>query len=161
MPKKSTTKKQPVAAKKSVKQEAVKLVDAKPVKVSRYVEAVGRRKTAIARVRIWGGNGEFSVNGKGVKEKFPSLRSSEAAVAPIAKLKLEGKYNVSALVHGGGSGAQAEAVRLGLARALAVKNPDFKKRLRKLGFLTRDSRMVERKKYGLKKARRAPQWKKR
>jgi len=83
------------------------------------------------------------------------------ASAPLQKLKLTDKYDVSAHVKGGGITAQAEAVRLGLSWALAVKNPDFEKRLHKLGFLTRDPRMVERKKYGLKKARRAPQWAKR
>ncbi len=76
-------------------------------------------------------------------------------------MKLGDKYDVSAKVYGGGINAQAEAVRLGLARALALKNPDFEKRLSKLGYLRRDPRMVERKKYGLKKARRAPQWAKR
>ena len=130
--------------------------------MDRYVESVGRRKTAISRVRLTGGRGEFAVNGKKLDEYFRMMpRLLFYASSPLAKLKISDKYNVSAKVLGGGIRAQAEAVRLGLARALAVKNPDFKRRLRKLGFLTRDSRMVERKKYGLKKARRAPQWAKR
>lgn len=130
-------------------------------KTERYIEAVGRRKTAIARVRVTGGQGNFSVNGKGLKEYFRMPRLEEVAAASLSKLKIADKYDVSGKVFGGGMKAQAEALRLGVSRALAVKNSDFKPRLRKLGFLTRDSRMVERKKYGFKKARRAPQWKKR
>lgn len=130
-------------------------------KPERYVGAIGRRKTAVASVRLAGGHGKFLVNGKTVKEYFRMPRLEFLASAPILKLKLSDKYDTSAKVGGSGLRAQAEALRLGLARALAVKNPDFKKKLRKLGFLTRDARMVERKKYGLKKARRAPQWAKR
>jgi len=128
---------------------------------ARYTEGIGRRKTAVARVRIIGGHGGFSINGKSVNDYFGVLRFQMAATSPIEKLKVGERYNVSAKVSGGGPKAQAEAVRLGLARALALKNPDFKSRLRVLGYLTRDPRMVERKKYGLKKARRAPQWQKR
>jgi len=130
-------------------------------KSERYVEGVGRRKTSVARVRLTGGHGKFFVNGRDLKQYFPLLRLEMVASAPLQKLKLTDKYDVSAHVKGGGITAQAEAVRLGLSWALAVKNPDFEKRLHKLGFLTRDPRMVERKKYGLKKARRAPQWAKR
>ncbi len=132
-----------------------------PAKVERYVEGIGRRKTAVARVRITKGEGNFFVNGKAVKHYFPLPRLESVVAAPFAKLKLEEKFDVSAHVVGGGIKAQAEAVRLGLSRALAIKNPDLERRLHKLGFLTRDPRMVERKKYGLKKARRAPQWAKR
>ncbi|MEK7193330.1 MAG: 30S ribosomal protein S9 [Patescibacteria group bacterium] len=127
----------------------------------RYVEAVGGRKTAVARVRITPGGSHFVVNEKSLKDYFPLGRLSNVARQPIDDLKLEGKFSVSAQVRGGGVMAQAEAVRHGLARALTIVEPEFKKRLRQLGFLTRDSRMVERKKYGLKKARRAPQWAKR
>jgi small subunit ribosomal protein S9 len=128
---------------------------------NRYVEGIGRRKTAVARVRIVGGHGKFLVNDKDVELYFPLPRLRIVAKEPLEKLKLSDKYDVSAKVGGGGVKAQAEAVRLGLSRALVLKNPDFKSRLRALGFLTRDRRMVERKKYGLKKARRAPQWQKR
>ncbi len=157
MPRKVTTIKKSVAEKKA----ASAPVSHAPVKPSVYVEGIGRRKTAIARVRITGGKGEFDVNGQAPDKYFRTVRFAFYATAPISKLKLENKYSVNAKVSGGGIRAQAEAVRMGLARALAEKNPDFKVRLRKLGFLTRDSRMVERKKYGLKKARRAPQWAKR
>jgi small subunit ribosomal protein S9 len=130
-------------------------------KAERYVEGVGRRKTSVARVRIVPGAGEFRINEKEANIYFPLSRLTAIISAPFEKLKLAEKFNVSAHVSGGGINAQAEAVRLGLARALATKIPDTQLRLHKLGFLTRDPRMVERKKYGLKKARRAPQWAKR
>ncbi len=130
-------------------------------KAERYVEGVGRRKTSVARVRIVPGSGEFQINEKEATAYFPLTRLMVVISAPFEKLKMAEKFNVSAHVSGGGINAQAEAVRLGLARALAMKIPDTQLRLHKLGFLTRDPRMVERKKYGLKKARRAPQWAKR
>lgn len=132
-----------------------------PKKSERYAEGIGRRKTSIARVRIVGGKGEFGVNNKSIKQYFSLSRLADIATSPLHKLKVGDKFDVTARVFGGGIKAQAEAVRLGLARALALKNPDFRVRLHGLGFLTRDPRMVERKKYGLKKARRAPQWQKR
>lgn len=127
----------------------------------RYVEGIGRRKTAIARVRVTGGSGKFVVNDKNVEDYFYIPRIRTSATLPLEKLKVADKFDVSAHVRGGGPRAQGDAVRMGLSRALAAKNEDFKRLLSKLGFLTRDSRMVERKKYGLKKARRAPQWQKR
>ena len=127
----------------------------------RYIEAVGRRKTAIARVRIMSGDGKVTVNGKAAKEYFSLPRLVTVAIAPLSDLKMEKSYNVSAQVSGGGIHAQAEAIRLGIARAVAEREPERKKLLRVSGFLTRDSRMVERKKYGLRKARRRPQWAKR
>ena len=129
-------------------------------KANRYIEAVGRRKTAIARVRLSAGDGKLVVNGKTGKEYFTLPRLVAAAVAPLKNLQMDA-FDVSAKVSGGGIHAQAEAIRLGVARAIVEKNPEWKKRLRVEGYLTRDSRMVERKKYGLKKARRRPQWAKR
>jgi small subunit ribosomal protein S9 len=126
----------------------------------RYFEGVGRRKTSIARVRMFPGNGNFTVNGKKLKEYFVSTKHQNTAIAPLNDLKLVA-FDVTAIVSGGGIHAQAEAIRLGLSRAIILKSPEWKKRLHTVGFLTRDSRMVERKKYGLKKARRAPQWAKR
>jgi small subunit ribosomal protein S9 len=126
----------------------------------RYTEAVGRRKTAIARVRIMPGNGKMTVNGKDVKAYFTLPRLVQDARSPLEQLKLT-EYDVTVVVSGGGIHAQAGAVRLGISRAIIAKSPDWKPRLRTMGFLTRDSRMVERKKYGLNKARRAPQWAKR
>ncbi|MEK7508083.1 MAG: 30S ribosomal protein S9 [Patescibacteria group bacterium] len=149
-----------------VKKEAKKVVHHKEVtveakKTDRYIEGVGRRKTSIARVRIVGGNGKFVVNDKDLNSYFQMPVLESCVLSPFIKAKIEGVFDVSARVSGGGIHAQAEAVRLGLSRALALKNADFQKKLHRLGFLTRDSRMVERKKYGLRKARRAPQWQKR
>ena len=127
----------------------------------RYFEGIGRRKTAVARVRIVPGKGGISVNNKEAKEYFRMQKLQQIIVSPLDNLKMADKFSVSANVSGGGINAQAEALRLGLSRALVLLNPVLKKPLRGFGLLTRDSRMVERKKYGLKKARRAPQWKKR
>ncbi len=128
---------------------------------SKYVEAVGRRKTAIARVRIVKGDGAMQVNGMEAKKYFNIPRLVVTAKAPAERLGLGKNYDVTARVVGGGVHAQAEAVRLGFARAIIKQSPEWKPQLRAYGFLTRDSRMVERKKYGLKKARRSPQWAKR
>ncbi len=126
----------------------------------RYTEAVGRRKTAIARVRISAGKGKVTVNGKDVKAYFTLPRLVAAARAAMDQLQVA-DLDVSVKVAGGGIHAQAEAVRLGIARAIVSKDAAWKPRLRATGFLTRDSRMVERKKYGKRKARRSPQWAKR
>lgn len=129
----------------------------------KYFEGVGRRKTAVARVRFYPSNkeeGGFIVNGIDHKKYFPLVRFEQCAAEPLRVLKDKmGQTEVN--VKGGGVMAQSEAVRLGLARALVKFDPDLKKELRAFGYLTRDPRMVERKKYGLKKARRAPQWTKR
>ena len=125
----------------------------------KYFEGVGRRKTAVARVRFYPGQAGFIVNGTDVKSYFPNLRFEKSAEAPLKSSGAKGGVEVRA--YGGGVMAQSEAVTLGLARALVKFNLDFKKEFRTLGYLTRDSRMVERKKFGLKKARRAPQWRKR
>jgi len=130
-------------------------------KKEKYYEAVGRRKEATARVRLFTKNKDITVNGRTLAEYFPVLRLQKEAISPLDKMKIADKLGVSAKVSGGGIMAQSEAIRLGIARALMEFNPIFKKRLRKLDLLTRDSRVVERKKPGLKKARRAPQWNKR
>lgn len=126
----------------------------------RYTEAVGRRKTAVARVRIVAGHGKVTVNGKDIKTYFTLPRLVAAATAPLKELQMA-DVDVTVKVSGGGMNAQAEALRHGLSRAIVEKTPEWKPRLRAMGYMTRDSRMVERKKYGLKKARRAPQWAKR
>ena len=132
-----------------------------PKKAERYFEGIGRRKTAVARVRIAPGKGEILINSKEAKDYFCMESLRQTISSPLENLKMADKFSVSANVSGGGINAQAEAFRLGLSRALVLLSPDLKKPLRGFGFLTRDSRMVERKKYGLKKARRAPQWQKR
>ncbi len=134
---------------------------AEKTKKEKYFEAIGRRKTSIARVRIYAKKSGITVNGKTVEKYFPLLRLSNKIIEPFEKMKVTDKLGVEVKVKGGGITGQAEAIRLGISRALVKFNPDFGKRLRHLGFLTRDPRAVERKKYGLKKARRAPQWKKR
>jgi small subunit ribosomal protein S9 len=158
---KEIEKEEMVAAKLAAKVTSAHKPAASAAKSHRYTEAVGRRKTAIARVRITaGGTGKMTVNGKSPAAYFTLPRLVADARSPIDQLKLDG-YDVSVVVSGGGIHAQAGAVRLGLSRAIIAKEPDWKPRLRTMGFLTRDSRMVERKKYGLNKARRAPQWAKR
>ena len=131
------------------------------LKKHRYHEGVGRRKTAVARVRIVEGKGEGMVNGKTVEKYFPLQTLRDTAFAPLEALKMKSTMHFTAQVGGGGIHAQAEAVRHGIARALVKWDKELTMRLRALGFMTRDPRMVERKKYGLKKARRAPQWAKR
>lgn len=143
------------------KEEASFPDDSKLKKPDRYFEAVGRRKTAIARVRLFTRPGDFSVNGKLYSEYFPTIELQKIAEDALQKMKLFGRFRVSVKVLGGGTHAQADALRHGLARCLIKFNPDFRKRLKRVGFLTRDPRAKERKKFGLKKARRAPQWAKR
>ena len=127
----------------------------------RYFEGVGRRKTAVARVRLYTRSGEFMVNEKPYAEYFGTPELQKIAEESLQRMKLFGRFRVSAKLNGGGTHSQAEALRHGLANCLVKFNPDFRNRLRRAGFLTRDPRMKERKKFGLKKARRAPQWSKR
>jgi len=131
-------------------------------KPDRYFEAIGRRKTAVARVRLFTkGDKEFIVNNKPYEKYFQTKSDQETSVASMKKMKCLDKFRVTVVVKGGGHSAQAEAIRHGTARVLVDFNNNFRKRLRKAGFLTRDPRMRERKKFGLKRARKAPQWAKR
>jgi len=124
--------------------------------------AIGRRKTATATVEIFSkGEKIFLVNGKLFNEYFPTFIQQKIVTAPLEILNLVEKFKILAKVKGGGILSQAEAVRHGLARALVSFNPNFRKKLKKAGFLKRDPRVKERKKFGLKRARRAPQWQKR
>lgn len=136
----------------------------KQVKITktRYIEAVGRRKEATARVRLTKGAGRFLVNSQKVENFFSDIFAAKSLLsAPLTLVKMEEKLDISAKVKGGGKKAQVEAIRLGIARALVKIDESLKPTLRKAGFLTRDPREKERKKYGLKRARRAPQWSKR
>ncbi len=127
-----------------------------------YIYAVGRRKSAVARVRLYTqGTGSFMVNKKSVEAYFSTFESQKVAREALEKIEAKGIYDVSAYVRGGGVAGQADAVRLGVARALVKFNEDFRKPMRSLGFLTRDPRVKERKKPGLKRARKAPQFSKR
>ena len=131
-------------------------------KPDRYFEAIGRRKTAVARVRLFTrGEKAFLINGKPYQEYFVLEEDQQLATSSMKKMKCLDKFRVSIIVKGGGHHAQAEAVRHGTARVLVDFNNNFRKRLRKAGYLTRDPRMRERKKFGLKRARKAPQWSKR
>ncbi len=129
----------------------------------KYQEGIGRRKTAVARVRIFSEEKkkEFLVNEKPHSEYFPTLKSQKETTLPLQELDLLGKFRITAIVKGGGKKAQADAVRHGLARALVEFNEEFRQTLSRAGFLTRDPRMRERKKFGKKRARRGAQWKKR
>jgi len=131
-------------------------------KAEKYYEAVGRRKTAIARVRLYTrGDKVFLVNDGPFEKYFVGVEFKNVIEAPLVKMNCTDRFRITARVLGGGMNAQAEALRHGITRALVMFNADFKKRLKKSGYLTRDPRMKERKKPGLRKARRAPQWAKR
>jgi len=135
---------------------------------NRYYEAVGRRKTSIARVRLFASGspksieqGNLLINDKPYKEYFPTLSLQKRIEGPLLRLKSINRFKGTIKVKGGGLAGQADAIRHGIARALVVFDINFRKKLKKSGYLTRDPRKKERKKFGLKKARRAPQWSKR
>ena len=121
----------------------------------------GRRKSSVARVRLIPGNGNITVNKKSLDEYLPQEIVKREVKRPFEIAGCEGKFDVIATVKGGGYTGQAGAVRHGISRALLQADPDYRPILKKAGFLTRDPRMKERKKYGLKAARRAPQFSKR
>jgi len=137
------------------------------LKPEKYFEGIGRRKSAVARVRFYPSISKavkhaIMVNGSEPNSYFPVKRLQNDLIKPLKVVKtIPEKFSISASVAGGGLTAQEEAIRLGLARALTKFAPESRKELKDLGLLTRDARVVERKKYGLRKARRAPQWKKR
>ena len=152
---KETVKKKKIVSKEVTKEKA------KP-KLSRFLETIGKRKTAKARVRIWTqGKKDFLVNEKSCKDYFPGLELQKIIESPLKEMNCLDQFKISVKIKGGGFHSQAEALRHGLSKALVLFNPTFRKKLKKRGFLTRDSRMRERKKFGLKRARRAPQWSKR
>jgi len=123
--------------------------------------STGRRKEAVARVRLTPGDGAFVVNGRPVDEFFPTRVHRMVARAPLTLLERERDYDIVATVRGGGVAGQAGAVRLGIARALIELDPEVRASLKAEGYLMRDAREKERRKYGLKKARKAPQYSKR
>ncbi len=137
-------------------------VTSKAAKGGSFIPAVGRRKTSIARVRlIKNGKGAITVNGKKFDDFFTTFDLRSQIEAPLKAVGQNEAVDVSVKVEGGGVRGQAEAIRHGVARALIVLNPTFRKTLKKLGYLSRDPRKKERKKFGLKGARRSPQWSKR
>lgn len=138
-----------------------KQVEEKKIKKQLYYEGIGRRKQAVARVRLKSDLKEIIINDLDYQKYFPTETMKETAISPLKKMKVLDRFGVTVLIKGGGLTSQAEAVRLGLSRALIKFNSDYKNRLSRLSYLKRDPRVKERKKYGLKKARRAPQWSKR
>lgn len=168
MKSKSTTTKKiksETAAEKSKKVAPVKAAETakpQPPLTLRYFEGKGGRKTAMARVRLFTKQYQgIVINNKEYKEYFRDFDLQKTVLKPLETMNVEDKFGITVKVQGGGLRGQADAVANGIARALTAFNQDFRKRLRRAGLMTRDSRMVERKKYGLKKARRAPQWAKR
>ena len=121
----------------------------------------GRRKEAVARVFLRPGNGKVTVNGQDFNEYFQGLVRAVAALEPLRAVDALGRFDAYITVRGGGKSGQIDAIKLGIAGALVQYNPDYRAKLKPLGFLTRDARVVERKKYGKHKARRAPQYSKR
>ncbi len=129
---------------------------------TQYIETIGRRKEAIARVRLHhGGSGKITINERALDVYLPVSTLQQAVKSPFVQTGTETVFDVTVRVEGGGIRGQAEAVRLGIARALIDFNPELRTSLKKLGFLSRDARVRERKKYGKKSARRSPQWSKR
>ncbi|HEY9586168.1 MAG TPA: 30S ribosomal protein S9 [Candidatus Paceibacterota bacterium] len=134
----------------------------KNLKGQEYFEAIGRRKTSVARVRLSKAKGlEISINGKPMHEYFPVMEWREKVLTPLKIAQMENGANVSVKVKGGGIASQADAAAHGIGRALIEFNQELRKTIKKGGFLKRDPRMKERRKFGLKKARKAPQWSKR
>lgn len=121
----------------------------------------GRRKTAVARVRLVPGTGNITINNRTFEDFFPNKTSRLIVLQPMELTNSTGRFDVICRANGGGVTGQAGAIRLGIARALIKANPELRPTLKRAGFLTRDPRMVERKKYGLHKARKAPQYSKR
>lgn len=121
----------------------------------------GRRKEAVARVRLVPGTGEFTVNGRQIDEYFPTRVHRMVARSPLVLVGREKDYDITVTIRGGGVSGQAGAVRLGVARALVETDPELRAQLKAEGYLSRDAREKERRKYGLKKARKAPQYSKR
>jgi small subunit ribosomal protein S9 len=147
--------------------ETVVVVEAAPAAVraprpgDRPIQTVGRRKEAIVRVRLTPGTGKITCNGRDLEAYFPSKVHQQLIREPLSTAEKPEQFDVVANLRGGGITGQAGALRLGIARALITNDPDDRPALKKAGFLTRDSRVKESKKYGLKKARKAPQYSKR
>ena len=132
-----------------------------PIVFDRPIQTVGRRKEAVARVRMSSGTGGFKLNGRTLEDYFPNKVHQQLIKSPFVTVERADGFDITALLHGGGPSGQAGALRLAIARALIEVTPDDRPALKKAGFLTRDPRAVERKKYGLKKARKASQYSKR
>ena len=125
------------------------------------LQSTGRRKESVARVRFFDGSGQIVLNGRPLEDFFPTMAARMRVLEPLNLTQTQGRYDINATLEGGGTTGQADALRLGISRALIELDPELRPALKKAGMLTRDSRIVESKKYGLKKARKAPQYTKR
>jgi small subunit ribosomal protein S9 len=125
------------------------------------IQTTGRRKESVARVRFHDGSGQVTLNGKPLEAYFPSMATRMRVMEPLTLTQTQGRYDIDATLGGGGTTGQADALRLGISRGLVELDAELRPTLKKAGMLTRDSRIVESKKYGLRKARRAPQYTKR
>lgn len=146
------------------KTENIADIKTKDIPKGSYYEAVGRRKSAVARVRLFNkgkDKSDVTINGKSLKDYFPTDKLQKTAISSLEIMKADDRFKVTAKITGGGIQGQAEALRHALARALVEFNLEFRKRLKKATFLKRDPRVKERRKFGLKKARKSPQWSKR
>jgi small subunit ribosomal protein S9 len=132
-----------------------------PVIIDRPIQTVGRRKEAVVRVRLVPGTGKFHLDGRTLEAYFPNKVHQQLIKAPLVTVDRVDAFDIHAHLDGGGPSGQAGALRLAIARALILVQPEDRPALKKAGFLTRDPRAIERKKYGLKKARKAPQYSKR
>ncbi len=132
-----------------------------PIVIDRPIQTVGRRKEAVVRVRLVPGTGKFDLDGRSLEDYFPNKVHQQLIKAPLVTVDRVESVDIYAHLDGGGPSGQAGALRLAIARALILVQPDDRPVLKKAGFLTRDPRAIERKKYGLKKARKAPQYSKR
>jgi small subunit ribosomal protein S9 len=144
--------------------DAKKVATKEPERASKYYYGIGKRKTSVAQIKIYESGkdlGEIIINEKKADDYFAISRLYEIVKSPLAVVGQDMKFDIVVKVNGGGINSQSEAIRLGISRALVEFNRELKKPLRDRGFMTRDARKVERKKPGLKKARRAPQWAKR
>jgi small subunit ribosomal protein S9 len=132
-----------------------------PIYIDRPIQTVGRRKEAVVRVRLTPGTGQFNLDGRSLEAYFPNKVHQQLIKAPLVLVDRVESVDIFAHLDGGGPSGQAGALRLAIARALIIVQPEDRPALKKAGFLTRDPRAIERKKYGLKKARKAPQYSKR
>jgi small subunit ribosomal protein S9 len=132
-----------------------------PAFADRPIQTVGRRKEAVVRVRLTPGSGQFRLNGRTLEEYFPNKLHQQLIREPLVTVEKTERFDIFANLHGGGTSGQAGALRLAIARALVEADSEDRPPLKRAGFLTRDPRVIERKKYGLKKARKAPQYSKR
>jgi len=149
------------AAPGEAEEPAVQAAPRPPVILDRPIQTVGRRKEAVVRVRLMPGTGQFNLDGRSLEAYFPNKVHQQLIKAPLVTVDRVDSFDIHAHLDGGGPSGQAGALRLAIARALILVQPEDRPALKKAGFLTRDPRAIERKKYGLKKARKAPQYSKR